>query len=226
LRDAFKYSLTFVVASRRPLDPDSELAELFYAHTLWLGPLAPQDARWSAAQYAARLGLDWPEDRLAELVNISRGYPSLLRACCEAYAQGIDLELGSLSAHPAVRRRVDEFWRNHPSQEDLERSGLAGHPQLGAPSASPASPAGLEIDTTQLTALEHTLLAYFQEHPGEVCSKDALIEAVWPAEVHAEGLRDDSLAQLVRRLRLKIEPDPSNPTRILTLPGRGYRFTG
>lgn len=54
----------------------------------------------------------------------------------------------------------------------------------------------------------------------------SFIDAVWPAEVHAGGLRDDSLAQLVRRLRLKIEPDPSNPTRILTLPGRGYHFTG
>jgi hypothetical protein len=226
LRDAFKYSLTFVIAARRPLSPVSELAELFYAHTLWLGPLAPQDARWSAAQYMARLGLDWPEDRLEKLVDLSGGYPSLLRACCEAHAQGAALEVGSLSAHPAVRRRVDEFWRGLPSQEDLGRSGLTSHPLLG----SPPSPAGLEapsaIDTTHLTASEYALLAYFQEHPGEVCSKDALIEAVWPAEVYTDGLRDDSLSQLVRRLRLKIETDPSNPSRVLTVPGRGYRFSG
>ncbi|HLE30620.1 MAG TPA: helix-turn-helix domain-containing protein [Anaerolineales bacterium] len=38
------------------------------------------------------------------------------------------------------------------------------------------------------------------------------------------GVRDDSLAQLVRRLREKIEPDPANPRHIHTVPGRGYRF--
>jgi len=38
------------------------------------------------------------------------------------------------------------------------------------------------------------------------------------------GIRDDSLAQLVRRLREKIEPDAAAPKHILTVPGRGYRF--
>ena len=38
LRDTHKFQLTFVTATRRPLDPASELAELFFGHTLWLGP--------------------------------------------------------------------------------------------------------------------------------------------------------------------------------------------
>jgi hypothetical protein len=227
LRDTFKYSLTYVIASRRPLDPDSELAELVYAHTLWLGPLAPEDARWSAAQFAARRGLEWPQATLDRLVELSQGYPALLRACCEAHAQGAALDLSVLGAHPAVRRRVEEFWRARPAQAQLQQSGLAGHPLLGRQPASvvediPIGPA----DSAQLTALEFSLLAYFRKHPGEVCSKDQLIEAVWPEDVYVGGLRDDSLAQLVRRLRLKIEADPSHPVRILTVPGRGYRFSG
>jgi DNA-binding winged helix-turn-helix (wHTH) protein len=49
---------------------------------------------------------------------------------------------------------------------------------------------------------------------------------VWPEDrVFERGVRDDSLAQLVRRLREKIEPDPSAPRFILTVPGRGYRFS-
>ena len=38
------------------------------------------------------------------------------------------------------------------------------------------------------------------------------------------GVRDDSLAQLVRRLREKIETDAAHPRRILTMLGRDYRF--
>jgi DNA-binding winged helix-turn-helix (wHTH) protein len=71
------------------------------------------------------------------------------------------------------------------------------------------------------------LLKYLEAHPGEVCSKDDLVRAVWPEDqVYERGIRDDSLAQLVRRLRVKIEPDPSNPRYILTAPGRGYQFSG
>jgi DNA-binding response OmpR family regulator len=51
------------------------------------------------------------------------------------------------------------------------------------------------------------------------------MRAVWPeVKVYDEGLQDDSLAQLVRRLRRKIEPDPSNPVHIFNVTGRGYRF--
>ena len=59
-----------------------------------------------------------------------------------------------------------------------------------------------------------------------MCSKDELIAAVWPEEIYVEGTRDDSLAQLVRRLRLKVEPDPAHPRRIKTVPGRGYLWVG
>jgi len=54
LRDEYKYRLTYVTFTRRPLDERSELAELFYAHTLWLGPLSESDARWSIDGYAYR----------------------------------------------------------------------------------------------------------------------------------------------------------------------------
>ena len=63
------------------------------------------------------------------------------------------------------------------------------------------------------------VVAFLRAHPGAVCLKDDLIRAVWPEETAAAGLRDDSLAQLVHRLRDKI-----GPRLIQTLPGRGYRF--
>ena len=75
-----------------------------------------------------------------------------------------------------------------------------------------------------LTAKEDQLLSHFLEHTGELCTKDTLARAVWPEEVPLEGVRDDRLAQLVRRLREKIEFDPSEPIYILTVHGQGYRF--
>ena len=76
----------------------------------------------------------------------------------------------------------------------------------------------------ELTPQEDKLLAYLLEHPGEVCDKDALAEAVWPEQVRVNGIRDDRLAQLVRRLRDKVEPDPHSPRYIMPVWGRGYRL--
>jgi DNA-binding winged helix-turn-helix (wHTH) protein/energy-coupling factor transporter ATP-binding protein EcfA2 len=219
LRDAHKYNLTYVVATRKPLDPHNELAELFFAHTLWLGPLAESEARWNIARYAGRKGLAWDESVVQALLDVSRGYPSLLRAVCEAYDSGSGLDICSLAEHPAVRRRADELWADQPSAEEISFSGLLNHPLLDAARISPV------VDTTQLTAKEHLLWAYLLAHPGQVCEKDDLIRAVWPEDrIFERGVRDDSLAQLVRRLREKIEPNPSTPLHIHTIPGRGYRF--
>jgi energy-coupling factor transporter ATP-binding protein EcfA2 len=220
LRDAYKYDLTCVLATRRALDLHTELAELFFAHTLWLGPMAENDARWNISRYAQRKGQTWDEEAVQAILKASWGYPSILRAVCEAYAAGISLEIRSLAEHPAVRRRVEEFWADQPSNEDLRLSRLLHHPLLDAARATTS------IDTTQLTAKEHLLWEYFLAHPEQVCEKDDLIRAVWPEDrIYERGIRDDSLAQLIRRLREKVEPDPADPQHIHTVPGRGYHFT-
>jgi energy-coupling factor transporter ATP-binding protein EcfA2 len=220
LRDAHKYDLTYVTATRRPPEPDNELAELFFAHIVWLGSLNEADARWNVMRYTQRKNLDWDEKVISRILQLSGGYPALLRAVCEAFADGCSLEAGQLAAHPAVHRRVEEFWADHPSQTDLSHSGLAGHPLL-----APAQPL-LGIDTSRLTAKENLLWDYLQAHPNQVCEKDDLIRAVWTEDrIFERGIRDDSLAQVVRRLREKVEPLPSSPQYIHTVPGRGYRFT-
>ena len=219
LRDGHKFRLAYLIATRRPLPAHNELAELLLAHTLWLGPLSPGDARWNVARYAARRGVQWDEHTAEALIAASRGYPSLLRAACEAYAGGTPVD--RLAEHPAVQARVTELLEDHPTPDELRQCGLAGHPWLATAGGLPA------LDPAQLTPKEHLLLAYLQAHPGEICEKDALIRAVWPEDkVFERGVRDDSLAQLIRRLREKIEADPGKPRLIQTVAGRGYRFRG
>ena len=219
LRDAYKYQLTYLIAVRRPLPSENELAELFFANTLWLGPLSQSDSEWNVKRYADRFGLNWNEDTTHTLIQISWGYPSMLRAVCEAYAALETIEISALVAHPAVQQRINEFWVDKPDNDTLEKVGLLNHPTLMAKRTH-------EFDTSGLTAKEHILLTYFLNHPNIVCEKDDLIRTIWSEDaIFEQGVRDDSLAQLIRRLRKKIEPDSSNPKFIHTVPGRGYRFT-
>jgi DNA-binding response OmpR family regulator len=73
-----------------------------------------------------------------------------------------------------------------------------------------------------LTAREFALLAYLAQRPRVVASRDELLEHVWgytygdPATVTVH----------VRRLREKIEADPSQPQHIVTVWGHGYRWDG
>jgi DNA-binding response OmpR family regulator len=72
----------------------------------------------------------------------------------------------------------------------------------------------------QLTVREFDLLAYFLMHRGEVLSRTNLMEQVW-----GWTFGDESTVTVhVRRLREKIEPDPANPKRVVTVWGVGYRY--
>jgi DNA-binding response OmpR family regulator len=74
----------------------------------------------------------------------------------------------------------------------------------------------------QLTPLEGRLLDYLMANSGKELSFDAIIEHVWGPG----GGDRDMLRQLVRRLRSKIEPDPTNPVYLKTMPGLGYGLVG
>jgi DNA-binding response OmpR family regulator len=71
-----------------------------------------------------------------------------------------------------------------------------------------------------LTPLENRLLEVLLLNAGHILTSEDLINHVWGAE----GGDRDMLRQLVRRLRAKIEADPSQPRYIETVPGLGYGF--
>jgi DNA-binding response OmpR family regulator len=71
-----------------------------------------------------------------------------------------------------------------------------------------------------LTPLESRLLDYLMLNAGHVLTVEAIITHVWGAD----GSDRDTLRQLVRRLRGKIEPDPAQPIYIETIPSLGYGF--
>lgn len=83
-------------------------------------------------------------------------------------------------------------------------------------------PDSLPVDLTQL---EVRLLEYLLDHPGKNCEKNDIIAYVWSDEKQMQGVRDDSLVQLVKRLRQKIEPVQKEWAYIETIHGRGYRLS-
>jgi DNA-binding response OmpR family regulator len=105
--------------------------------------------------------------------------------------------------------------------------------------AQPAAPRqerlafdGLELDARtrdvrrdgellRLTAKEFDLLWFMASHPRRVFSRDQLMSRVWGYEA---ALDTGTVTVHIRRLREKIEDDPSRPRRLETVWGVGYRF--
>jgi DNA-binding response OmpR family regulator len=72
-----------------------------------------------------------------------------------------------------------------------------------------------------LTAKEFDMLYLLARHPKQVFTRDQLLERVWGG---AEYIDPGTVTVHVRRLREKIESDPSKPKKLLTVWGVGYKF--
>ena len=71
-----------------------------------------------------------------------------------------------------------------------------------------------------LSGTEQRLLLCFLEHPGQLLTKEQLLERIWDCE--GSYVDENTLAVAIRRLRVKIEEDPGEPRRIRTVHGQGY----
>ena len=70
---------------------------------------------------------------------------------------------------------------------------------------------------------EYELLTFLAQHQGQVLSREFVLERVWGWDFIGDSRTVDVH---VRWLREKIEHDPANPRRIITVRGAGYRFEG
>ncbi len=72
-----------------------------------------------------------------------------------------------------------------------------------------------------LTALEFELLQHLMRHPGQVFTRIELLNQVWG---YQGGVYQHTVNSHINRLRAKIEQDPSQPKRVLTVWGVGYKL--
>ena len=73
----------------------------------------------------------------------------------------------------------------------------------------------------ELTQVEFQMMQYFFENEGKVLSRSDILKYVWGESYYGE---DKIVDVNIRRLRMKIERDPSEPRHILTVWGRGYEW--
>jgi two-component system response regulator RegX3 len=76
-------------------------------------------------------------------------------------------------------------------------------------------------EEVRLPLKEFELLGLLLENAGRVLTRDTLIDRVWGADYVGDT---KTLDVHVKRLRAKVEPDPANPTRIVTIRGLGYKY--
>ena len=73
----------------------------------------------------------------------------------------------------------------------------------------------------KLTQVEYSIVQLFMENAGKALSREEILDAVWGKEYFGEVKIVDVN---IRRLRIKIEDDPTNPTYITTVWGYGYKW--
>ncbi len=118
--------------------------------------------------------------------------------------------------------RVDALYRRVAMNSPQNDEDAKNHIKLGA----------FDLDTKrrtfhkngkeiELTQVEFQIVEYFLKNPGTAISRATILSEVWGENFFG----DDKVVDVnMRRLRMKIEDDPSNPVNLITVWGVGYRW--
>ena len=121
-----------------------------------------------------------------------------------------------------VRSRVRALLRRAYGELAMENSDMVYAADLVIDRTGGQVWRGKEL--INLTPTEFRLLTMMAQHTGQALSRRQILDAVWGHTADIESERTVNVH--IRRLREKIETDPSKPDLIMTVPGIGYRFNG
>ena len=111
----------------------------------------------------------------------------------------------------ALLRRTEKYKYN---SQEVESNGIKIHLLEGI--------AYKNENPLDLTSGEYKLLCFLMENPNIVLSKDQILEKLW--DINGNYIDNNSVTVYIRRLRVKIEDNPSQPKMIQTIRGLGYKW--
>lgn len=298
LRDGFKDMLSYIVGMAQEVaylpDPDilGYMYDLLDSHICWVGAMSEPDATDLIMRATAAATIKPNVDDIATMINLTGGFPSLLKAACFWWSEQGRLMprqqwAKQLMAERSVQHRLKQIWTGLTQEEQRVASQLQGskagkkrsqdkgaQQAIGQPKASDAvlqqllikgicrqtgkkwtiagellaqfsvqagSEGGgriwLDVDTneiyqdhqpvTGLTALESDVLRFLIQQPRIQHTKTELIFNTWPEELAVDGVSDNSLQQVISKIRKAIEPTSSHPRYLINWRGKpegGYQF--
>jgi len=107
----------------------------------------------------------------------------------------------------------------------LRRTGYTAKPVISSGALSidfAANRVTVDKDTVELTRAEYRLLSLLVRNANRVVNRETILAALW--DNTGDFVDDNTLSVYIRRLREKIEPDPSQPQHLITVRGFGYRW--
>ena len=130
------------------------------------------------------------------------------------YRQGADDYITKPFSMAALSAKVGALLKRFPTglPESIVSGDIILYPDEGRVSKK-------DLDLS-LTAKEYSLLNFFMENPMRILSRNQLLEAIW--DINGNFVDENTLSVSIRRLREKIEDDPSSPTILKNVRGLGY----
>ena len=138
----------------------------------------------------------------------------------EGFKIGADDYVCKPFIHEELVARVHAVMRRVKNRDKLGNESLRGGPIELFPADSKVSVNGQEPKL--LTRTEMQVLRTLMSSVGHVVSRDALLSEIW----HDDENNSNIVDVYIRRLRVKIENDPYKPQHILSVRGKGYKFSG
>ena len=114
--------------------------------------------------------------------------------------------------------RVDALYRRTGGDVEVDSGEISQPPFLLNTRNRTLEKNGQRV---KLTQVEYSIMKLFMDNPGKALSRDEILDTVWGRDSFGELKTVDVN---IRRLRIKIEDDPTNPTYITTVWGYGYKW--
>ncbi len=132
---------------------------------------------------------------------------------------GLDMGAADYVSKPFRPRELVSRMRAAVRRSDAKESQITVQDVTLSSTSATVLKAGQEVF---LSALEYRLLLCFFQHKGKLITREILRDAVWDSA--GEYVSDNALNVYVKRLREKIETDPTHPSIIITVRGLGYKI--